>query len=185
VGQQFSSPNNGCVGQDCFSEGEPLEDRSGNPLVFTPDVPLTGASEGQGIRILKWEIDPAQTGGDQGNDYPIFRLAEIYLIKAEALNELGRTGEAVDVVNIIRQRSGDAALDPANYNQASFRDQILSERLHELIAEARRRQDLIRHGKFASGAWEHKQPSDPFRVLFPVPQLQRDANPNLEQNPGY
>ena len=185
VGQQYEGPNSGCTGQDCFATGDPLEDRQGNPLVFTPEVPITGATESNGIRILKFELDPNQTGGDQGNDFPIFRLGEIYLIKAEALNELGRTPEAVQVVNVIRQRAGDTPLNPADFNQASFRDQILVERLHELIGEAKRRQDLIRHGRFTAGTWEHKQASAGYRVIYPVPQAQLDANPNLQQNPGY
>ncbi len=185
VGLQHEGPNSGCSGQDCFSTGDELEDRSGNPLVFTPDVPLVGAGEGHGIRVLKFELDAAQIGGDSGNDYPIFRLAEIYLIKAEALNELNQTPQAVQTVNVIRNRSGAGALDPADYNQASFRTQMLLERLMELIYEARRRQDQIRHGVFTSGTWEHKAASAPYRVLMPVPQAQRDANPALDQNPGY
>lgn len=185
VGQQYEGPNSGCSGQECFSTGDQLEDRSGNPLVFTPDVPLVGAGEAHGIRVLKFELDAAQTGGDSGNDYPIFRLAEIYLIKAEAQNELGQTGQAVETVNIVRERSGADELNPNDYNQATFREQMLRERLMELIYEARRRQDQIRHGVFTSGSWEHKEPSAPYRVLMPIPQAQRDANPNLDQNPGY
>lgn len=185
VGQQYEGPNSNCVGQDCFSQGDPLEDRQGNPLEFTEEAPLTGASEADGIRVLKWELDPAQTGGDSGNDYAIFRLAEVYLIKAEALNELNRLEEAVQAVNEVRRRANAGDLVAADFNQATFRDQILRERLQELIYEAKRRQDLIRHDKFTSGAWHEKEPSEPYRVLMPVPQSQLDANPALVQNPGY
>ena len=185
VGTQFEGPNSNCAGQECFSTGDPLEDRSGNDLVFTPEVPLEGASESHGIRVLKFELDAAQVGGDSGNDYPIFRLAEIYLIKAEALNELGQLEGAVQAVNVVRQRAGAGTLNAADFSQASFRDQMLTERLHELIYEAKRRQDLIRHNQFTQGTWEHKAVSEPYRALMPVPQAQIDANPNLQQNPGY
>ncbi|SVB92432.1 uncharacterized protein METZ01_LOCUS245286 [marine metagenome] len=54
-----------------------------------------------------------------------------------------------------------------------------------MLWEGFRRQDLIRHGKFLE-AWTHKDASDgDHRVLFPIPQSQLDANPNLVQNSGY
>lgn len=191
VGQQFEGPNAGCAGQECFATGEELEDRSGDPLVFTPEVPLVGAGEADGIRVLKFELDPAQIGGDSGNDYPIFRLAEIYLIKAEALNELGQTAEAVSVLNGgtsgfgLIDRAGLDDLNAADFTQESFREFILAERLREFMYEARRRQDLIRHGIFTSGTWAHKDASAPYRAVMPVPQPQIDSNPELVQNPGY
>ncbi|MFQ5631626.1 MAG: RagB/SusD family nutrient uptake outer membrane protein, partial [bacterium] len=64
-------------------------------------------------------------------------------------------------------------------------DLILDERGFELLWEGFRRSDLIRHGKFLD-AWTLKAASDgPHRNLFPIPQVQLDANPNLQQNPGY
>jgi hypothetical protein len=191
VGQQFEGPNSGCAGQECFSTGDELEDRAGDPLIFTPEVPLVGAGEGDGIRVLKFELDPGQIGGDSGNDYPIFRLGEIYLIKAEALNELGQTADAVEVLNGgpggfgLIDRAGLVDLDAGEFTQESFREFILAERLRELMYEARRRQDLIRHGIFTSGTWAHKDASAPYRVVMPVPQPQIDSNPELVQNPGY
>ncbi|RBL90022.1 hypothetical protein DF182_26475 [Chitinophaga flava] len=63
-------------------------------------------------------------------------------------------------------------------------DDLLAERGREFIWEGCRRQDLVRFGKWNS-AWQF-HPADPdFRKLFPIPQAQLDANPNLEQNPGY
>jgi len=64
------------------------------------------------------------------------------------------------------------------------RDLILQERRFELTGEAKRRQDLIRHGKYTQ-AWGYKPASAAFRVLLPIPQKQLDANPMLTQNPGY
>ena len=194
VGQQFSDPNQACVGNECFSTGTPLEDRVGNPLNFTPEVlgpdgtPITGnpigVNETSGVRVLKWEIDPNRVGGDNGNEYAFFRLAEMYLIKAEALNELGRTAEAVDLVNLVRARDFEPDQPISASSVEEFRNLILLERRYELIWEATRRQDLIRHGKF-NDPWEFKQASEPYRILGPIPQVQIDANPNLTQNPGY
>ena len=58
------------------------------------------------------------------------------------------------------------------------------ERLFEFAGEAKRRQDLIRHGKFTQ-AWGFKAATEAHKVLMPIPQPQIDANPLLVQNPGY
>jgi hypothetical protein len=168
--------------------GQPVNDRSGQPLIFDPAIPdITQATEGAGVRIVKWSYDPAHVAQDAGNDFAHFRLGEIYLIKAEALNELGRTAEAVVLVNAIRARaySSPQPLDPTTFTQASFRDQILTERLLELTAEGKRRQDLIRMGKYTQGTWAFKDVTPPYKILMPIPQSQLETNPLLKQNPGY
>ena len=168
--------------------GQPVNDRSGQPLIFDPAIAdITQATEGAGVRIVKWAYDPSHVAQDAGNDYAHFRLGEIYLIKAEALNELRRTPEAVALVNVIRARafSPPQPLDPAAFNQATFRDQILKERLLELTAEGKRRQDLIRMNKFTQGTWAFKSPVAPYKILMPIPQSQIETNPLLKQNPGY
>lgn len=171
-----------------LDNGLPVNDRSGQPLVFDPNIPdITQATEGAGVRIVKWSYDPAHVAENAGNDYAHFRLGEIYLIKAEALNELGNTAGAVALVNVIRARaySTPSPLDPAAFNQATFRDQILKERLLELTAEGKRRQDLIRMGKYTQGTWAFKAVSPPYKILMPIPQAQIETNPLLKQNPGY
>lgn len=192
VGQMFSGPNDNCIGNECFVDGEKLLDRVGNDLTFTegyfrPDgTPVTGdpinVDERSGIRVLKWEIDPNRNSGDNGNSYAFLRLAEIYLIKAEALHRLGQTASAVSQINMLRGRvfDPDELIDAAG----DFDEVLLQERLFELMWEATRRQDLIRFGKF-SDTWEFKSNTDPWRILGPIPQVQIDANPNLTQNPGY
>lgn len=165
---------------------EPVKDRSGVPLFFTPEIrDITSATEGEGVRIYKWPVDPNRAGQDHGNDFAYFRLAEIYLIKAEALNELGRTEEAIPLINLVRARAFEPDKPiPSGLSQAEVRERIRRERLFELTAEAKRRQDLIRWGQYTR-AWSHKGESEPYRVLFPIPQTQLDANPLLVQNPGY
>jgi len=54
---------------------------------------------------MKWPLDPAKVGVDNGNDYGTFRLGEIYLIKAEAENELGQTAQAIIDLNTVRARA--------------------------------------------------------------------------------
>ena len=167
--------------------GEPVTNRSNEPLIFTPEIrDATAATEAEGVRILKFPVDPNRDRQNMGNDYPYFRLTEMYLIKAEALNELsGPTAEAVALVNEIRARvfEPDEPISPSS--QEAMREALLEERLFELTYEARRRQDMIRHGVFTN-AWAFKDVGEGFRVLFPIPQAQIDAsNGNLDQNPGY
>jgi hypothetical protein len=167
--------------------GEPVNDRTGQPLCFTPEIiDATQAGEHEGARIAKWLPDPNHVAENHANDVAYFRLAEIYLIKAEALNELGNTAEAVALVNTVRARvfQPDEPLSAGGFTQAGFRDQMLKERLFELTAEAKRRQDLIRHGRFTA-PWAFKPAGEPHLILLPIPQSQLDTNPLLEQNPGY
>ncbi len=161
--------------------GMPATDRQGNPLNFTPEIgDLDVASENEGVRILKWEVDPAQSGGNAGNDFAIYRYAHVLLNKAEALLWQGQEAEARDIVNQVRAR----AFEPDKPLATLTADDMLNERGFELLWENVRRQDLIRHGKFTD-AWTHKNASESFRTIFPIPQTQLDANPNLQQNPGY
>lgn len=166
--------------------GEPVNDRSGQRLVYTVDFnDITQATEGEGARVYKWPYDPNRTTTNHGNDFPIFRLAEMYLIKAEAANELGRPGEAIQLINTIRARVFDPEQPlPGSLSQQQVREAILDERLFELMDEAKRRADLIRHNQWTTESWE-KPAREPYRVLMPIPQTQMDANPMLEQNPGY
>jgi starch-binding outer membrane protein, SusD/RagB family len=162
-------------------------DRQGNPLVFLVDIAdITAANEAEGVRTYKYPVDPAKAGSWNGNDFVIYRLGEMMLIKAEALNELGRTAEAVAVVNTLRARVFTPAKPIAVGTQAAVRKAIFDERLFELYAEGKRRTDQIREGTYTSNAWFGKTANTPaFKVLLPIPKPQLDVNPLLTQNPGY
>ncbi len=166
--------------------GATVRDRNGNPLIFTPEIgDPTNAGEGAGVRVAKWPLDPNHLVQDNGNDYPTFRLSEIYLIKAEALNELGQTGPAAALLNSVRGRAFSPAKPiSAGISQVALRTAIFNERLFELMVEGKRRQDLIRAGQFTL-PWFNKVQREPYRILMPIPQTQIETNPLLVQNAGY
>jgi hypothetical protein len=172
-----------------------------NPLIFTidyvnifnPDDPVvrnhTNALENNGARPRKYEIN-YQAGQNMHNDLPVYRLADVMLLKAEALmrkNGGVATQEAVDLVNEVRSRAFE---DPTGHlftSETLTLDDILQERAWELYYEGHRRTDLIRFDKFVRGTWEFFDRSNEgdYRNVFPIPQAQINANPNLKQNPGY
>jgi hypothetical protein len=162
--------------------GLPVKDRAGNPLVFTTTIAnVTQATEGEGARIYKWPADPNHVAQNNGNDFAWFRLGEIYLIRAEALNEITPgSAEALTLVNNLRAR----AFNPAKPLATIDRPTILNERLFELAGEGKRRQDLIRFGLYTAPN-AYKAQTTPNYVLMPIPQVQLDANPLIKQNPGY
>jgi hypothetical protein len=169
------------VGQQFNEKGEALKDRSGtNNLAFTPEVKLieTGSNlEVTGIRVMKYPID--YTGGEQAdNDYVIFRLADVMLMKAEAMMRSNNTAGALLIVNSIRSKRGATPLASLNLLE------LLDERGRELYWEGWRRQDLIRFGRFLV-PWQEKPTDDPKYLIFPIPSEQLAVNPNLTQNEGY
>lgn len=167
--------------------GDTAYDRAGNLLVFTDTIhDITQATEGEGARIYKWTADPNHVAQDNGNDFAWFRLGEIYLIKAEAENELGNTATALTLLNTLRARRDAVAPALGTVD----RSVILNERLFELLGEGKRRQDLIRFGNYTGRAdgpslANGKQAAADYYVLMPIPQTQIDANPMLTQNSGY
>ncbi|WP_288980031.1 RagB/SusD family nutrient uptake outer membrane protein [uncultured Flavobacterium sp.] len=127
-----------------------------------------------------------------GTDFPLFRLADAYLMYAECVVR-GATGgsmtAAVDYVNDVRTRSNAVIITAGDLTL----DFLIDERGRELNLEGHRRSDLIRFGKFTGGSylWPWKGntlngtaiPST--YKLFPIPVQALQANPNLTQNPGY
>ncbi|MCX2574090.1 RagB/SusD family nutrient uptake outer membrane protein [Pedobacter sandarakinus] len=137
-------------------------------------------------RSLKF-FDNAAVKNDHGNDFPIIRYADILLSRAEALNEAsGPSVEALSYLNPVRVRAGIPVLTLADVpSQDAFRDAILRERGWEFITEGKRREDLIRQGKFISKARARGVNARDEQVLFPIPQAEIDANKLIVQNKGY
>jgi hypothetical protein len=117
-----------------------------------------------------------------GDDHVVvLRLAEMYLIRAEANARLGADPTVVrGDINVVRARAGLAALATTVTNQTALLDAILQERRVELAMEGHRFFDLRRLGRAQQVLNLSAE-----RLLFPIPQRERDVNPNLTQNPGY
>jgi len=142
----------------------------------------------------KWRNASGWASAD--NDY-ILRLADIILMKAEALNELGQLDAAAAEVNSIRERVDLPELTADDMqNGEALRRAILKERRLELAQEANRWDDLVRYDLMVQIMnnvddvdLRNNQPVD-YNVsetdaLLPIPQNEINRNPQLEQNPGY
>ncbi len=175
VGPQFSST--GVRLEDSSAEpGDP----DGPPLTFTPEINMLEPNSFRqaGARVGKFEF---QLGASRNlsNDFPIFRYADVLLMRAEALwRQTPGSAEALSLVNQVRTRAGLANLGTLTA------DDLLAERGREMFAEGYRRSDLIRFNKF-NAAWWEKPVSNPSKNIFPIPQNQILVNPDLVQNPGY
>jgi hypothetical protein len=143
-----------------------------------------------------WKIGRNFTGswsGGSGDNLVLLRLADIILLKAEALNALGQTGAAIPLVNAIRARVHLAPMTVSSQTDVALA--ILNERRLELAFEGERWYDLLRYSTQYTINLMNSQVdgngvslgyqvvSD--RLLYPIPQADRDNNPNLSQNPGY
>ncbi len=166
------------VGQQYAADGTKIIDGELEELlILNPHIPslLMGDEATQeeklmsGARIVKFEVaDGAKD--NLSNDFPLFRYADVLLMKAEAMIRQGKNGD--EFVNKIRARAG-----LSNFSNTTL-PQLLEERGRELFWEGHRRQDLIRYGKFGNQWWE-KPASSKDRETFPIPQWAIDANPNL------
>lgn len=179
--QQFSSGDDRGI---FYTDGQSLE--IDTLTIFT-----------DGYASPKWQN--VTSNGDPGSnltfpdtDYPMFRLADAYLMYAEAVAVRGASPGAYDpvtLVNDLRDRAGVPDVSAGDLT-AEF---MLAERGRELFWEATRRTDLIRFERFAGTeyVWPFKGGAveggnlDATRELYPLPANELSANPNLQQNPGY
>ncbi len=136
-----------------------------------------------GYRCNKFYPDATSITRNQNNDLPIFRYADILLLKAEAILRgatatMGQT--PVSLANMVRERVGATLYTEGTLDLG----ELLDERARELAYEGWRRNDLIRFGKFED-PWGVKTSTDVRKRLLPIPNEQIDLNPLLEQNPSY
>ena len=168
----------------------------GNQVHFTEDITLAKKDNTievgndanayqQGCHSIKWFTTPADynNGRNQSNDLPIFRYADILLMKAEALTRQGSSG-AKALFNQIRSYAGA----PTIANEPTLQE-IYDERGREFFDENWRRNDMIRFGHYEDEFFPHYKdfPDASFdkrHRIFPVPQNTINLN-GWEQNPGY
>ena len=140
----------------------------------------------QGCHSIKWFTTPADynNGRNQSNDLPLFRYADILLIKAEALVRSGQSG-AKELFNQIRSYAGA----PTISSEPTLND-IYEERGREFFDENWRRNDMVRFGHYEDEFFPHYKnfPDANFdkrHRIFPVEQEMLDLNPGWTQNAGY
>jgi hypothetical protein len=202
--------------KDTWLQG-PQYNTSNGQLVLTYTKAVAGLESNgffDGYRIGKYEIKVGARNG-LSVDYPVFRLAGVKMMKAEALLRNGKADEAAVIVTEVRTRAF-ASTNPAKATvtgaqlqmgssykygwqnrDGSIADlqggadipygRMLDELGWEFAAEGQRRAQLIRFGVYSRKIWFNHRPKldGKTRILFPIPQVEIDKNPNLKQNDDY
>jgi len=203
-------------GQQYDVSGNPLNctmgAMTGQPLAYVNEVPsIDESQEIHGYRWGKFEYAVGITNR-LSNDWPLFRYADVLLMKAEALLRSGKADEAAELVTQVRQRNftanpQKAVVTGSDLQKGSCYDygrrdnlvapvhtgggsitygRMLDELGWEFSQEGRRRQDMVRFNAFTTMAWfSHDADADNHCNLYPIPQKQLLSNGNLKQNPGY
>jgi starch-binding outer membrane protein, SusD/RagB family len=202
-------------GQQYASDGTILLGTMGTtkdkPLAYINQIPSIGGSESvHGLRLGKFEIKLG-ANVQLSNDFPLFRYADVLMMKAESLLRTGKADEAAVIVTSVRQRAftatpAKATVTGAQLQSGSVYDygrrdvnvttteggadiqygRFLDELGWEFDQEGRRRQDMIRFGAFTKKSWfSHGATNDNNKILFPIPRTEIAKNAKLKQNPGY
>ena len=161
-----------------LDDGTPLEYK---PLAVEKNLTASPYLETAGARMKKYEVDRTaySDGRMPNNDIVLYRYADVLLMKSEAKVRNGESGD--EEMNALRSRVGMPSL-------SATLDNILNERLLELVWEGWRRQDMIRFGTYCK-QYDIHTPSEAdkkgYTTVFPIPEKAHELNPNLKQNPGY
>ncbi len=161
-----------------LDDGTPLEYK---PLAVEKNLTASPYLETAGARMKKYEVDRTaySDGRMPDNDIVLYRYADVLLMKSEAKVRNGESGD--EEMNAVRSRVGMPSL-------SATLDNILNERLLELVWEGWRRQDMIRFGTYCK-QYDIHTPSEAdkkgYTTVFPIPEKAHELNPNLKQNPGY
>lgn len=157
---------------------------------------MTDFTNGYAVLKFKNVTSTGARGSDADfpdTDFPMFRLADVYLIAAEAiLRSNGNKAQALEYFNTVRKRAYTGSAGNLTESELTL-NVILDERARELYWEGHRRTDLVRFGQFADGnyLWQWKGGTKEgakvgaFRNVFPIPTNELRANPNMKQNDGY
>lgn len=161
-----------------LDDGTPLEYK---PLAVEKNLTASPYLETAGARMKKYEVDRTaySDGRMPNNDIVLYRYADVMLMKSEAKVRNGESGD--EEMNAVRSRVGMPSL-------SATLDNLLNERLLELVWEGWRRQDMIRFGTYCKQYDIHTQSEADkkgYTTVFPIPEKAHELNPNLKQNPGY
>lgn len=201
-GQQFKANGDSIFGTMGVFTGKPLAYRN-----YLPGVDMS--DEVDGFRLGKFEIAMGATNR-LSNDWPLFRYADVLMMKAESMLRTGDADGAATIVTQVRQRDfksnpAKAVVTGADLLKGSSYDyglrnhlvtteeggtdiqygRFLDELGWEFNQEARRRSDMIRFGVFTKKSWLSHSPNGDYRALYPIPRTEIAKNSNLVQNPGY
>lgn len=144
---------------------------------------------GRNVRkfLIPMSLNLYQDAETSPQNFIVYRYADVLLMKAEALNELGETAKAQEPLNIVRKRAG--LNNYTGTDKEEMKEKIIHERRMELAFEGHRWFDLIRidGGDYALKFFQSigKTNATKDRLLLPIPQVEMDANKLMEQNPGY
>jgi len=176
---------------DSYESGDVRKDVTllyeGCPKFDGKDYKKSYSMTGYNLRKFLVPLSVISSSDNSPLNFPVLRYADVLLMKAEALNELGRTTEAAAPLNEVRTRAGLGNV--TGLAKDAFRVKVLKERRMEMAFEGQRWFDLIRinNGQYGIDFLKSigKSNMSSKFLLFPVPQKERDANPNLTQNTGY
>ena len=171
--QEFDRSSAGAVGTKLFLNEKPNDPQGDRFRVYT--------------RKWDWahEIDPQVPRSY--NDQVYLRLADTYLLLAEAYHKSGDNGSAAQYINALRARANATPIAVAQVDM----DFILDERARELFSESQRRYTLLRNGNWMERTMQHniatKGKISERDKLYPIPQSFIDANldKEIQNNPGY
>ncbi|MDN3668924.1 RagB/SusD family nutrient uptake outer membrane protein [Echinicola jeungdonensis] len=168
-------------GPQYYSNGEPMLLANGEQLELIPIQDMTAAEDNEGFKVLKYSPEGVSWSGfNADNDFVLIRYSDMLLIKAECLFRLGNHGEALNLVNQVRERSNATLLSSLTL------DDIEDERAREFLWEGHRRRDMIRFGSYFTDTFGIKTGvTEEWRGIYPIPAEQIVANPMLDQNPNY
>ena len=172
---------------DLFGAYEPGDKRKA--VSVSDSVPLINGTKSYARYALKFVDWEAVSTSDGGVTFTVLRYADVLLMYAEALNNLGKTAEALAEINKVRQRAG--LPDLAGLDQAATALALEKERRVEFLFEGHRWFDLLRTGRLrtvVNAYYEGRGLSfriEPFETLFPVPLAEIQLNADLTQNEGY
>ena len=182
-------------------DGEEFENDDRNRIISEGRPLQIESVENRDTGYILEKYTDVRSDGTVGNeltfssvDFPMFRLADAYLMYAEAhlRSGAGSNSQAIQYINALRERANGDNSQNIGASELSL-DFIIDERARELYWESHRRQDLIRFDLFTGSAytWSLKGnslsgiPISDFRALFPIPNSSLTSNQNLTQNPGY